>query len=166
MINRLIISFFFLCNFCFCQAQNTVESGFWSVGLIQEFQKFDQFLNTRIQFEQNKNLFAVNLGFSPQKTTQYIFAPTVSIDYARLWKFHRVSVGPVIVFSADTHVFGTRFSYLHASLGYRFVLGNQWQFFQETSFGPTTETFTYLDQKNQQFTWNYHFKLGVQYALR
>lgn len=166
VIRRLVICGFFLVQFCFCPAQNTVESGFWSVGLTQEFQILNQFSCVRVQFNQNKNRLAVNLGFSPQKATQHIFAPTTSIDYARLWTIHHVSLGPVIVFSADTHVFGTRFTYLHGSVGYRFVLGKQLKFFQEGSFGPTTETFTYLDQKNQQFTWNLHIKFGVHYALR
>lgn len=111
-------------------------------------------------------MLAVNIGLSPQKVTQKIFAPGFSIDYAKLWKIHRVFVGPIIVVSADTHIFGTRFTYLHASGGYRLIFGNQWQFFQETSYGPTMEKFTYLDQKNQHFTWNYHLKLGLQYALR
>jgi hypothetical protein len=111
-------------------------------------------------------MFAANIGLSPQKVTQNIFALGLSIDYAKLWKIHRVFIGPVIVFSADTYVFGTRFTYLHASGGYRFAFGCKWQFYQETSFGPTTESFTYLDQMNQHFTWNYHVKLGLQYALR
>lgn len=166
MINRLIICCFFLCPFCSCQAQNSLESGFWSVGLIQEFHKFNQFSCARVQFEQNKNQFAINLGFSPQKATQHIFGSTASVDYARLWNIQRVFFGPVIVFSADTHVFGTRFSYLHSSLGYRFVIGKQWQFFQEGTVGPTRESFTYQNQLNKHFTWNYHFKIGVQYALR
>jgi len=165
MIRRLIC-FFFLCQLLFCQAQEHSFSDVWRIGFTLEFQKFDQFSSIRIQCERNKNLFAFNIGLSPQKVTQNIFTPALTIDYAKLWEIHRVFVGPVIVFSADTHVFGTRFTYLHASLGYRFVSGKQWQFFQETSFGPTTETFTYLDQKNQQFTWNYHVKLGLQYALR
>ena len=166
MINRPIISFFFLCQSCFFQAQNTVESGFWSVGLIQEFHKFNQFSCARVQFEKNKNSFAINLGFSPQKATQHIFGSTTSVDYARLWKFHRVSFGPACVFSIDTYVFGTRFSYLHSSVGYRFVIGKKWQFFQEGSVGPTMESFTYQNQLNKHFTWNCHFKFGVQYALR
>lgn len=166
VMNRLLICCFLLCSCFFCQAQNKYSKSVCRIGFTQEFQKFDQFSSIRIQAEQNKNMFAVNLGLSPQKVAQHIFAPALSLDYTKLLEIQRVFVGPVIVFSADTHVFGTRFTYLHASLGYRFVSGKQWQFFQETSFGPTTETFTYLDQKNQQFTWNYHVKLGLQYALR
>lgn len=166
MIKRLIICCFILCSYCFCQAQNQGLTAIWRVGLTQGFQKFNQFSIARIQCNKNNNLFAVNLGFSPQKATQHIFAPTASLDYACLWKLQAFLLGPVIAFSADSHVFGTRFIYLHGSVGYRFVLGQQWQFFQETTFGPTTETFTYLDQKNQQFTWNYHIRFGLQYALR
>ncbi len=165
-MNRLLICCFLLCPYFFCQAQNQHPTVVWRVGFTQEFQKFDQFSSISFQGEQNKNIFAVNLGLSPQKVVQNIFTPALTIDYAKLWEIHRVFVGPVIVFSADTHVFGTRFTYLHASVGYRFVSGKQWQFFQETSYGPTTETFIYLDQKNQQFTWNYHVKLGLQYAFR
>jgi hypothetical protein len=165
MIRRLICCFF-LFQLLFCQAQEHSFSDVWRVGFTQEFQKFDQFSSIRIQGERNKNMLAVNIGLSPQKVTQNIFAPGFSIDYAKLWKIQHVFIGPVIVVSADTHVFGTRFTYLHASGGYRFVFGKQWQFFQETSFGPTTETFTYLNQKMQHFTWNYHVNLGLQYALR
>jgi hypothetical protein len=166
VMNRLLFCCFILCQLFFCQAQNQGLAAIWSVGINQEFQKFNQFSCARVQFTQNNNQFALNIGISPQKATQHIFAPSASIDYARLWKIHGVCVGPAIVFSLDSHVFGTRFMYLHASMGYRFVSGKKWQIFQESTFGPTEETFTYLDQKNQHFTWNYHVKLGLQYALR
>jgi len=163
---RLFVCCLFLYQCCFCQLQNQESTGILRIGLTQEFQKFNQFSCAWVQLTQNKKQFAFNIGISPQKASQHIFAPSASLDYARLWEIHGVFVGPVIVFSGDTHVFGTRFMYLHASGGYRFVSGKKWQFFQETSFGPTAETFTYLDQKNQHFTWNYHFKIGVNHALR
>jgi len=166
VIHRLIFCCFILCQHWLCSAQNQVVSGVWRIGLAQEVQKFNQFSSARLQFEKNKNLFAVNLGFSPQKASQQIFAPSFTIDYARLWEIHRVFIGPVVMFSVDSHVFGTRFLYLHSSIGYRFAFGAKWQLFQESTVGPTKETFTYLAQKNQQFTWNYHIKLGLQYALR
>lgn len=166
VIYRLKIYCFILCQNCFCQAQNIDESGIWRVGISQEFQKFNQFSNARIQFERNNNVFAANLGLSAQKASQQIFAPSVAIDYAHLWKIHRIFLGPVGVLSVDSHVFGTRFLYLHSSIGYRFALGNHSQFFQETTMGPTTESFTYMNHKNQHFTWNYHIKFGFQYALR
>lgn len=166
VIQRLIICCFILCQNWFCQAQNSGDSVVWRVGLTQEFQKFNQFSSARFQVEKNKNIFAINLGFSPQKASQQIFAPSFTIDYARLWEIHRVFIGPVVMFSVDSHVFGTRFLYLHSSLGYRLAVGEQWQFFQEVTIGPTMESFSYFGQKNQQFTWNYHIKLGLQYALR
>jgi hypothetical protein len=166
VIFRLLICCIFLCQNWFCQAQNTDDSVVWRVGLTQEFQKFNQFSSARFEFEKNKNLFAINLGISAQKASQQLFAPAVSMDYAHLWKINHIFLGPVICFSIDTHVFGTRFLYLHSSMGYRFAVGKQVQFFQETSIGPTSESFTYMDEKNQQFTWNYHVKLGLQYALR
>jgi glutamine amidotransferase-like uncharacterized protein len=146
--------------------QNQESVGILRIGLTQEFQKFNQFTNARIEFERNKNLFAVNLGISAQKASQQLFAPAVSMDYAHLWKMNGIFLGPVICFSIDKHVFGTRFLYLHSSIGYRFAVGKHVQFFQETSAGPTTESFTNKDQKNQQFTWNYHVKFGVQYVIR
>jgi hypothetical protein len=166
MISRLITLFLFQFYAGFFLAQNQESTFLWRIGLSQEFQKFNQFSCARVQFEQNKNLFAVNLGFSPQKASQHIFAPTASVDYARLWVINRVFFGPLIVFSADTHVFGTRFLYLHSSAGYRFVFGSQWQFYQELTMGPTLESFTYQNQQNKHVAWNYHFKLGVHYALR
>jgi hypothetical protein len=166
VISRLIICSLFLCQPWFCQAQNQVDALAWRVGITQEFQKFNQFTSARIQVEKNKNIFAVNLGFSAQKASQQLFAPSVSIDYAKLYRIKRMFLGPVICFSVDTHVFGTRFLYLHTAVGYRITFGDQWQCFQETSMGPSSESFVYLDQKNQQFTWNYHVKLGIQYALR
>ncbi|MEN9988023.1 MAG: hypothetical protein RLZZ585_1062 [Bacteroidota bacterium] len=165
VIHRAIICYFILCQHWLCSAQNQVASFVWRIGLTQEIQKFNSFTHARIQCERNKNLFAVNLGLSIPKVSQQIFAPSLAIDYAHLWEIERISLGPVLGFSVDTHVFGTRFAYVHASAGYRFVIGERCQFFQESTFGPTSESFTYLDQKNQQFTWNYHFKLGLQYAL-
>ena len=166
VMNRLIICSFILCQHCFCDGQNQNPTAVWRVGLTHEFQKFNQLSSVRIQLENNKKMFAVNLGFSPQKAVQNIFAPALTLDFARLVKIHHVFLGPVMQFSIETYVFGTRFTYLNASVGYRFALGEQWQIFQETTFGPTRETFTYLDKKNLQFTWNYHVKLGLQYALR
>ena len=166
MICRLLICSLFLCQHWFCLAQNQEDSIFWKVGIVQEFQKFNQFSCARIQFQHDKNAFAVNLGFSTQKSSQQLFAPSLSIDYAKLWTINRVFLGPVICMSMDTHFFGTRFLYLHSSTGYRFAIGEKWQFFQETTIGPTRESFTYLDQKHQQYTWNYHVKLGLHYALR
>jgi hypothetical protein len=166
VIYRLLTLFLLQFYTVFLQAQNQELTFLWRIGLTQEFQKFNQFSCARLQVEKNKNLFAVNLGFSPQKATQHIFAPTASIDYARLWIIKRVSVGPVLVFSADSHVFGTRFLYLHSSLGYRFAIGSQWQLHQELTLGPTRESFSYQNQLNKHVTWNYHFKLGVQYAFR
>lgn len=166
MIFRLLICCIFLCQTWFCQAQNSDDSVVWRVGLTQEFQKFNQFSSARFQVEKNKNIFAINLGFSAQKVSQQLFAPTVSFDFGKLWKINRIFLGPVICLSIDTHVFGTRFLYLHSSMGYRFAVGKQVQFFQETSAGPTSESFTHMDQKNQQFAWNYHVKFGVQYVIR
>ena len=166
VIHRLIFCCFILCQYWLCSAQNQVAPGVWHIGLTQEVQKFTPFTRARIQFERNKNFFALNLGLSAQKASQQIFAPSLAMDYARLWKIQGISLGPVVDFSLDSHVFGTRFLYLHSSLGYRLAVGQQWQFFQEATLGPTMETFSYLDQKNQQFTWNYHLKLGLQYALR
>lgn len=165
-MNPLIFCCFILCLQGFCHGQDQEPTAVWRVGLTQEFQKFNQFSSVRVQLEKNKKIFAVNLGISPQKAVQNIFAPALSLDFAQLYKIRNVFLCPVIQFSTESYVFGTRFTYLNASLGYRFAIGEQWQFFQETTFGPTTETFTYLDQKNQQFTWNYHVKLGLQYALR
>lgn len=166
VIHRLIICCFILCQHWLCSAQNQVESCVWHIGLTQEVQKFTPFTRARLQFERNKNFFAVNLGLSTQKVSQQIFAPSLAIDYAHLWKIHPVFLGPVVDFSMDSHVFGTRFLYLHSSLGYRLAVGEKWQFFQEATLGPTMESFSYLNQKNQQFTWNYHLKLGLQYGLR
>ena len=166
VIKRLIICCFILCQFWFCLAQNQVDARVWRIGITQEFQKFTSFTHARIQCERNKNYYAVNLGLSTQKASQQIFAPSMTLDYAHLWKINRISLGPVVDFSMDTYVFGTRFLYLHSSLGYRLTIGEQWQFFQEARLGPTMESFNYMDQKNQQFTWNYHLKLGLQYALR
>jgi hypothetical protein len=166
VINRLKICCFILCHYWFCLAQNQVAPNVWRIGLAQEFQKFTPFTRVRLQWERDKNFYAVNLGLSVQKASQQIFAPSLTIDYARLWKIQGISLGPVVDFSMDSHVFGTRFLYLHSSLGYRLTVGEQWQFFQEATIGPTMESFTYLGQKNQQFTWNYHIKLGLQYALR
>lgn len=149
-----------------CSAQSQVSSSVWRIGLTQEFQKFTPLTRARLQFERDKNFFAVSLGLSTQKASQHIFAPSIEMDYAHLWKITHVSLGPVADFSLDSYVFGARFLYLHSSLGYRFVIGEQVQFFQESTLGPTMESFTYLGQKNQQFTWNYHLKLGLQYALR
>ncbi len=166
VIHRLIICCFILCQHWFCSAQNQVASSVWRIGLTQEVQKFNPFTRARIQVDRNKNLFAVNLGLSVQKASQQIFASTFAIDYAHLWEIHRVSLGPVMDISIDSYVFGTRFLYLHSSVGYRLAFGEQWQFFQEATIGPTMESFSYLNQKNQQFTWNFHIKLGLQYALR
>lgn len=166
MIIRLSLVFFIIYLPWFCPAQNQHASGVFRIGLTQELQKFNQFSSARVQFEKNKNLFAVNLGFSPQKASQQMFAPSFTIDYAYLWEIHCGFLGPVVMFSVDSYVFGTRFLYLHSSIGYRFAFGAKWQLFQESTVGPTKETFTYLAQKNQQFTWNYHIKLGLQYALR
>jgi hypothetical protein len=166
VIHRLIICFIILCQHWLCSAQNQVVSGVWRIGLTQEFQKFNPFTRARIQVDRNENIFALNLGLSIQKASQQILAPSLAIDYAHLWKIQRISLGPVIDFSMDSYVFGARFLYLHSSVGYRFAFGTKWQFFQEATVGPTTESFTYLDQKNEQFTWNYHIKLGLQYALR
>ena len=166
VIHRLIICCFILCQHWLCLAQNQVESGVRRIGLAQEFQKFTPFTRARLQCERNKSFFAVNLGFSIQKASQQLFAPSVAIDYAHLWKIKRIYLGPVVDFSMDSHVFGTRFLYLHSSVGYRLAVGEKIQFFQEVTIGPTIESFSYLSQKNQQFTWNYHVKLGLQYALR
>ena len=166
MIHRLIICCFILCQHGLCSAQNQVESCVWHIGLTQEVQKFTPFTRARLQCERNKNFFALNLGLSIQKASQQIFAPSLAMDYAHLWKIHGISLGPVMDVSMDSHVFGTRFLYFHSSLGYRLIVGVKWQFFQEATLGPTMETFSYLNQKNQQFTWNYHLKLGLQYALR
>ena len=166
VIHRLIFCCFILCQHGFCLAQNHVASRVWRIGLTQEVQKFTPFTRARLQFERNKNFFAVNLGLSSQKASQQIFAPSLAIDYAHLWKIHRVFLGPVMDVSMDSYVFGTRFLYLHSSLGYRLAVGEKWQFFQEATLGPTMESFSNLNQKNQQFTWNYHVKLGLQYALR
>lgn len=166
VIHRLIICCFILSQHWLCSAQSQVAYRVWRIGLTQEFQKFTPLTRARLQFERNKNVFAVNLGLSTQKASQQIFAPSLAMDYAHLWKIQRVSLGPVVDFSMDSYVFGTRFLYLHSSLGYRLVIGEQVQFFQEAMLGPTMESFTYLGQKNQQFTWNYHLKLGLQYALR
>lgn len=166
VIHRLIICYFILCQHWLCSAQNQVVSSVWRIGLTQEFQKFNPFTRARIQVDRNENLFAVNLGLSILKASQQILAPSLAIDYARLWKIHRVSLGPVVDLSIDSYVFGTRFLYFHSSFGYRLAVGEQWQFFQEATIGPTMESFTYSDQKNEQFTWNYHVKLGLQYVLR
>jgi hypothetical protein len=166
VIHRLIICCIFLCQNWFCQAQNSDDSVVWRVGLTQAFQKFNQFSSARIQVEKNKNIFAINLGFSAQKASQQLFAPSFSVDYAQFWKMKRIFLGPVICLSVDTHVLGTRFLYLHSSTGYRIAVGEKWQFFQEATIGPSMESFTYFNQKNQQFTWNYHVKLGLQYAIR
>jgi hypothetical protein len=166
VIHRLIIYCFILCQHWLCSAQNQVVSGVWRIGITQEFQKFNPFTRARIQVDRNENLFALNLGLSMQKASQQILAPSLAIDYPHLWKIQRIFLGPVMDFSMDSYVFGTRFLYLHASIGYRFTFGTKWQFFQEATVGPTTESSTYLDQKNQQITWNYHIKLGLQYALR
>lgn len=166
VIHRLIICCFIFCQHWFCSAQNQVVSRVWRIGLTQEVQKFNPFTHARLQFERNKNIFALNLGLSIQKASQQIFAPSLAMDYAHLWKIHGISLGPIMDVSMDSHVFGTRFLYLHSSLGYRLAVGEQWQFFQEATLGPTMESFSYLNQKNQQFTWNYHLKLGLQYALR
>ena len=166
VIHRLIICCFILCQHWLCSAQNEVAYSVWRIGLAQEVQKFNPLTRARIQVDRNENMFAVNLGLSAQKASQQIFAPSLAIDYARLWKIQRVFLGPVVDFSMDSYVFGTRFLYLHSSLGYRLAVGEKWQFFQEATLGPTMESFTYLSQKNQQFTWNYHVQLGLQYALR
>lgn len=166
VIHRLIICCFILCQHGLCSAQNQVAPGVWYIGLTQEVQKFTPFTRARLQCERNKNFFAVNLGLSTQKVSQQIFAPSLAIDYAHLWKIHGISLGPVMDVSMDSHLFGTRFLYLHSSLGYRLAVGEKWQFFQEATLGPTMESFSNLNQKNQQFTWNYHVKLGLQYALR
>lgn len=166
MIHRLLTLLLFQFYTVFLQAQKEESTFVWRIGLTQEFQKFNQFSCARLQCEKNKNLFALNLGFSPQKATQHIFAPIASIDYARFWTIRRIHLGPVLVLSADSHVFGTRFLYLHSSFGYRFAIGTQWQFYQELTLGPTLESFTYQNQVNKHFTWNYHLKLGVNYALR
>ena len=166
VIHRLIIYCFILSQHWLCSAQNQVAPCIWRIGLTQEVQKFNQFSNVRIQWEKNKNIFSFHLGLSAQKATQQLFAPSLSVDYAQLWKIKRIFLGPVLCLSGDTHVFGTRFLYLHSSVGYRFAIGDTWQFFQEATIGPTMESFTYFSQTNQQFTWNYHVKLGLQYALR
>jgi hypothetical protein len=166
VIYRLIICYFIFCQHWLCLAQNQVVTGVWRIGLTQEFQKFNPYSRARIQVERNKNLFAMNLGLSVQKASQQIFASSFAIDYAHMWKIQRVFLGPVMDISMDSYVFGTRFLYLHSSVGYRLALGEQWQFFQEATIGPTVESFSYLDQKNEYITWNYHIKLGLQYALR
>jgi hypothetical protein len=165
VICRLIICCLFLSQLWFCSAQNQVASSVWRIGFTQEVQKFNQFSNVRIQWEKNKNIFSFHLGLSAQKATQQLFAPSLSVDYAQLWKIKRIFLGPVMCLSGDTHVFGTRFLYLHSSVGYRFAIGDTWQFFQEATIGPTMESFTYFSQTYQQFTWNYHLKIGLQYAL-
>lgn len=131
VIHRLIICCFILCQHWLCSAQNQVESCVWHIGLTQEVQKFTPFTRARLQFERNKNFFAVNLGLSTQKVSQQIFAPSLAIDYAHLWKIHPVFLGPVVDFSMDSHVFGTRFLYLHSSLGYRLAVGENGNFFKK-----------------------------------
>jgi hypothetical protein len=165
VIHRAIICCFILCQHWLCSAQNQVASCIWRIGLTQEVQKFTPLTRARLECERNKNFFAVNLGLSVQKASQQIFAPSLVIDFAHLWKIERISLGPALDFSMDSHVFGSRFLYLHSSVGYRLLVGEQWQFFHEATLGPTMEIFTYLEQKNQQFTWNYHLKIGLQYAL-
>lgn len=165
-MRRLFIFCFLLFQQGLCTAQQQVESSEWRIGLTQEFQKFNQFSALRVQWNAKQHQFGLQFGLSVQKAGQQLFAPSMSIDYATPWKVKRCLLGPVVVLSADTYFFGTRFNYLHASIGYRFLAGRKWQFFQETSVGPSQESFTYFDQKNRQFTWNYHIKLGLQYALR
>ena len=163
---RLFFFCFLLFQYLRCLSQEQVESGAWRIGFSQEFQKFNQFSALRVQWNEKQHQFGFQLGMSAQKASQQLFAPCMSIDYAAPWKVKKCLLGPVLVLSTDTYFFGTRFNYMHASIGYRFLTGNKWQFFQETSVGPSLESFTYFNQKNRQFTWNYHLKLGLQYALR
>lgn len=161
-INATFILFFFTC-LCVAQTQQDIRS--WQIGCIQEFQKLNHFSSLRLQMNDKQQQLGLSFGFSTQKAAQHIFAPSATFDFYKGWKLKRCFVGPAAAVSADTYFFGTRFYYFHASLGYRFLIGNKWQFYQESRFGPTTESFIYNHQKNRQFTFNYHLCIGVQHAL-
>lgn len=165
VIRQLFVFYIIFFQHLLCLAQNQEVSGVWQIGLTQEFQKFNQFSALRVQRNAKQFQFGFQLGLSVQKASQQLFAPSLTFDYARPWKIKQFLLGPVLVLSTDTYFFGSRFNYLHASIGYRFLAGKKWQFFQESSLGPSQESFTYFDQKYRQFTWNYHIKFGFQYAL-
>jgi len=146
-------------------AQNKVEHPIWRLGVVQSFQKFDPFTSVQIQYDWKRQQLSCSMGFSAQKASQHIFHPALSVAYSRYWNKKSWNIGPLLNAGIDSYVFGTRWLYLHASFGYRLSYGEKWRVFQESSFGPTTESFTYQETKNRSFTWNYQLKIGIQYAL-
>lgn len=148
-------------------AQVKTGVGTWNIGLTYDLQKFNQFSCLRFQFNSSKNnQVALSIGFSPQKARQTVLVSSLMFDYSKRFPLKKLGLGPVVHVGMDSYVFGTRFNYTHASMGYRMSMGSPFQFFQELRFGPTLETFEYLSQAHRNLTWNYHFKLGLQYAIR
>ena len=144
-------------------AQGNVKS--FSAGLNYEAQKFDQFLFIRAQLG-TKNPFAMNLGLSPVKLSQQVFHPSFGMDYARIFECRRFRLGPAFQFSSNSYVFGNRFWYVNASVGYRILFGQKIQFLHQACFGYTLEGFKNQQTYFQQFTMNYSIKFGMQYVIR
>ncbi len=166
MIRTYFVFFFLFFSFGLT-AQVKTGVGTWNIGLTYDLQKFNQFSSMRFQYNSSKNnQVALSIGFSPQKARQTVFASSLMVDYSKQFPLKKLGLGPLVHVGMDAYVFGTRFNYLHASMGYRFCMGTAFQFIQELRFGPTLETFEYLSQAHRNLTWNYHFKLGLQYAIR
>jgi hypothetical protein len=144
-------------------AQKSIVSN--SVGLSYEIQKFDPFLSLRAQ-RGTTNPMAIYLGFSPVKASQQVFHPSLGLDYAHMWDWRKFHVGPVVQLSSNSYVFGTRFWYVHAGAGYRFLIGQKIQFMHQFCWGPSLESFTNQLGNSRQFTWNYSVKFGLQYVIR
>lgn len=157
----LILWFFFLFSLPFLAQKTAVPYG---IGCSYEVQKFDPFLSLRAQFGTMRPI-AVNLGFSPLKASQLIFNPTIGLDFARMWNWRKIQMGPIVQLSSNSYVFGTRFWYLHAGTGYRITVGQKIQFMHQVCFGPTWESFKNQTERFDQFTGNYSIKIGLQYVF-
>lgn len=147
-------------------AQKDSTSGSLRMGLTYDFHKFNQFVSVQGRWVNQKIQFGCSMGISPQKASQGIAAGTIQFDYSWQVPIKSSTIGPVITCAMDSYVFGTRFTYVHSAVGYRFTWGKSVRFFQESTLGPTVESYDYMHMTHRHLTFNYHLKFGLLYALR